>query len=236
MAIIIDIDHEANDLSEYTTTVTDSGDLSAAADAALAGTSYGLSVLIDDNTAIYGQYALSSPYSTTGITRVRVYFDPNTLTMTHNDQFYMVILYTGATSRVANLNVQMNSGFYRVLVTLVDDAAADNNASAVTVSDAPHYIEFMLTRASSNVASDGRLDWWIDGSVQTAITGKDNYDRFANFGTLRVGAVTGIDTGTRGTLYVDQIVVRDDNTEIGPVNTQSNAPRAFHQLQTQGIN
>jgi hypothetical protein len=37
MSIIINIDHETGDLTQYTSTVTDSGDLSVAVGAALAG-------------------------------------------------------------------------------------------------------------------------------------------------------------------------------------------------------
>ena len=54
MSEIINI-HLESDLSEFTSTVTDSGDLYWSADAALAGTSGGMACLIDDTTSIYGQ-------------------------------------------------------------------------------------------------------------------------------------------------------------------------------------
>ena len=59
MSVIVDINHEVGDLTEYTATQTDSGDLSVTAGAALVGT-YGLSVLIDGAGDIYGEYNLGS--------------------------------------------------------------------------------------------------------------------------------------------------------------------------------
>ena len=76
------IDHEAGDLSEYDSTVTDGGDLSAHADAAYEG-SYGLRAVIDDTNTLYANKTFD------GKSRLRVgfYFDPNGLTMDASDEF-----------------------------------------------------------------------------------------------------------------------------------------------------
>ena len=87
MATIIDIDHEANDFSEYDSYINDA-DLTIAAGAALAGSSYGMSVAINpqgDTTVLYG--LIGNKNITTGIHRVRYYVDPNSLTMVTNDLF-----------------------------------------------------------------------------------------------------------------------------------------------------
>ena len=72
---IIEI-HLEEDLSEFTYTRVDGGDLYWTADAALAGTSGGMACLIDDTTAIYGSYTLGTA-NTSGVIRLRFYIDPN---------------------------------------------------------------------------------------------------------------------------------------------------------------
>ena len=67
--------HDTGDLTEYTSTVIDGGDLSVTTAAALAGTSHGLQVVIDDSTAIYGQ----KDFSASALIRFRFYIDPNSL-------------------------------------------------------------------------------------------------------------------------------------------------------------
>ena len=57
---VADIDHETGNLSEYSSTVTDSGDLSVSTNAALNGSRYGLQAVIDDTTGIFGQVDLST--------------------------------------------------------------------------------------------------------------------------------------------------------------------------------
>jgi hypothetical protein len=42
---------------------------------------------------------------------------------------------------------------------------------------------------------------WIDGTQKASITGMDNDTR--QIESVRLGAVTGIDTGIRGTIYFD---------------------------------
>jgi hypothetical protein len=66
MAVVADIDLESGDLSEFSGTVTDGGDLSVTQAAALAGSEYGLQCVIDDTTAVYGYVLLGSP-NTSGL-------------------------------------------------------------------------------------------------------------------------------------------------------------------------
>jgi hypothetical protein len=57
------IDHTTGDLTQYDSTSTNGGNLSVAAAAALCGTSYGLSCVIDGANPMYGQKDISSPTS-----------------------------------------------------------------------------------------------------------------------------------------------------------------------------
>ena len=78
-------------------------------------------------------------------------------------------------------------------------------------------MEIYLRRESSNGSDDGVLTIWLDGVQLGTRSDVDNYATFAIMDLVRIGAVGGIDAGTSGTLYLDEFVMRDDNTEIGPV-------------------
>jgi len=129
MTTLLDIDLESGDLSEFDATATDSGDLSADAAAALAGTNYGLKCVIDDTNAIYGTANLSPPAS--GILRGRFYLDPNSLTMANGDAFRVLRLWDtaggGAIIFAVNLAYYTATG-YRLLAIAYDDA---NNAYTI---------------------------------------------------------------------------------------------------------
>ena len=62
-------------------------------------------------------------------------------------------------------------------------------------------------------ANDGGLTLWIDGVQQTDLTGMDNDTRRVD--RARLGALSGIDTGTRGTYFFDAFESRRQ-THIGP--------------------
>lgn len=203
------------DFSEWTTESDADGDLNWSAAAGLAGSAGGMAALIDDNNPMYCSKTLTT--STTGIMRARLYVNPNTISMADGNQYYFFGPYNSAVGRVGHINMRYNGASYQIVVGLVNDALSDASATAVNISNAEHYVEYMLTRASSDVASDGRVDWWIDGVAQAAVTTQDNWDRFNNLGSVRMGPYSGIDTSTRGTVYFDELVVRDDNVEIGPL-------------------
>jgi hypothetical protein len=211
-ATTVDIDHEAGDLGEYDSTVTDGGDLSVTNGAALAGTNYGLSALIDDTTAIYGLKNISAPASQL---RVRYYIDPNSLTMAVGDSFHQ--FYVDRPSSVRVMRASLNRG-YSLSVSIYNDAGSLAwGSTAWAITDAPHYLEILLVRATTNVSANGYVSIWIDGVFKEMSTGVDNYDAVAAITNVKFGAVGGIDAGTSGTFYVDELIVNDDGGEIGPV-------------------
>jgi hypothetical protein len=216
MSVIVDIDL-ATDLSEFTSTTTDSGDLSQAAGAGLAGTSGGLSCVIDDTTAIFGQHDLASPYSTTGILRARYYVDPNSLTMANNNSFVMFRCDSSAGVLIyCHLRYVTGEGYY-IYGTTYNDVPTPTNTAYYAITDGEHYVEVKLIRATNNASSDGSFQLWIDGADKETISNIDNYDRFAAFKTSYLGPVVGLDAGTSGTFYMDELVINDDGGAIGPV-------------------
>jgi hypothetical protein len=62
-------------------------------------------------------------------------------------------------------------------------------------------------------ANNGGLTFWIDGVQKANLTGIDNDTR--KIDQARLGAVNGMDTGTRGTYYFDTLESRRQNY-VGP--------------------
>ena len=211
MSVIWDCDIEAGDLTEFAGQISD--DISAAAAAALAGTSYGLSVLVNDTTDNYVYPTTLSPVNTAGKCRIRFYFDPNSLTMAADNNLALYIQ-RGGGNNLALVSLVYLGSQYRIYVTIYNDAGGTSQTEASAITDAPHYIEAYLIRATNSTSSDGSLQLWIDGADIATLSGVDNYDRFTSFNSYRWGAISKA-AGTSGTFYLDQLVVNDDGGAIG---------------------
>lgn len=212
MAVIIDIDHETNDLSQYTSTL---GSMSVSAPAALAGTSYGAEIDTTGSVLSYGTKDLAAN-STTGVARMRFYVDPNSLTMGNGDGFYFVEMHNGSWLSILSGSFYRFGGEYNFNITAFDDLSTYPQTSFYPLSDAPHYIEILITRAATNVSADGSIELFFDGVSKESVSGIDNYDTFASFRGFHLGAIYGLVGSTSGVFYVDQVIVNDDGGEIGP--------------------
>jgi hypothetical protein len=218
MSILIDINHEAGDLSEYDSTVTDGGDLSVTAAAALGGTSYGLQCVIDDTVAIYGQKAISIPGRTL---RYRFYIDPNDIYLPNNYGGHTIFRIHGGSpyilTYVSFARYDSFSSGYAVFANVYDDSNTRQNTGYQEIPNGPCYIEVLIEGASSATASDGRLAMWIDGTqVYDSGAVYDIYDVFDSKTAMQFGATESIDAGTSGTFYLDQLIINDDGMLIGP--------------------
>jgi hypothetical protein len=215
MAVIIDIDHETGDLSEYTATVEDSGDLSAQAGAALAGTNYGLQLVIDDTTAIYGYKSFAN--NTSGVCRSRFYINPNTLTATGATEIMLWRLYNSLNENIAYCRIYYVSGTQAYIYATIVGDTAQSSTNIYAITNAEHRIEINLIRATDADDSDGSLQLWIDGTSKETKSGIDNYDRFFDVARTYLGAIT-VSPNISGTFYLDELIINDDGSEIGPVS------------------
>lgn len=212
MSILFNITHETGDLTEYTSTVTDGGDLSVATAAALANSNYGLQCVIDDSTAIYG----SKSFAGGNIFRYRYYFDPNTLPMGDSDGFVTTSFTSGTTWIAATYLVKSTAVWQVALRLYKDDATSVWATTTYTIADEPCYIEVLVWRADDNASANGGGTIWVNGVQKGTRADIDNYDNFAGTYSLRAGAIAAIDAGTSGTFYIDEIRANDDGEEIGP--------------------
>ena len=191
-------DFESGDLSTWSGSVTNSGNLSVQTSAALVG-NMGLRVNIINNTSMY--MTDNSPTAEKHY-RVRFYFDPNSITMASGDAHNIFYAYSGnATTALIRSAFFYTSSQYRLNMQVRNDADAWLTTSTITLSDAPHVIEFEWQAASAPSGNDGKFLLWQDGSLVSSITGLDNDAR--GIDVVRFGPSAGIDTGTRGIYYLD---------------------------------
>jgi hypothetical protein len=200
---------ESGNLSAWTSSSIDAGDLSVSTAAALVG-GQGLQAAVDDNSLIY----LTDDSSTAEPRyRARFYFDPNSIVMTSGDAFFLFKGFAGISNDVLQVELRNSSGAYQIRAKVLNDSSAFVNTNWFMISDAPHVIELEWRAATAVGANDGGLTLWIDGTQQADLTTVDN-DTW-RIDRARLGAVAGVDTGTRGTSYFDAFESRRQSY-IGP--------------------
>ena len=204
-------DFESGNLSAWTGSVTDAGDLSVTSAAALVG-SKGLQAVIDDANLIY--VTDDSPNSEPRY-RARFYFDPNSISMAGGDNHRIFVAYTGTSTAVIRCEFRYYSGAYQIQFLVLNDSGSWQSTSWLAISDVKHSIEFDWQAATKAGANNGYITVWIDGKQQASLASVDNDTRRVD--RVRMGAVYGIDTGTRGTYYFDAFVSQRQNY-IGPAS------------------
>ena len=171
--------------------------------------------MIDDNNAIY---VTDDRPNAEPRYRARFYFDPNSIPMASNNAHFIFKGFAGTSTEVLRVDFRFFSGAYQLRAGLLNDSAIWTYTSWLTISDVAQYIELDWRAATAAGANNGGLTlWiaWIDGThtQQADLTGVDNDTR--RIDRARLGALTGIDNGTRGTYYFDAFESRRQ-TFIGP--------------------
>jgi hypothetical protein len=97
--------------------------------------------------------------------------------------------------------------------SLRNDSNSWTSSSWFTIADTLDFIEIDWRAATAVGANNGSLTLWIDGTQRANLTGVDNDTR--RLDRVQLGAVAGVDSGTRGTYYFDAFESRRQ-TNIGP--------------------
>jgi len=200
---------ESGNLAAWTSNSNDLGDLSVSNSAALVGTR-GLQAVIDDINSIY---VTDDTPNAEPRYRARFYFDPNSISMLSGDTHYIFRGYSGTSTVALRVQFRFSNSAYQLRAGLVGDGSTWANSSWLTISDASHAIEMDWRASTGAGANNGSLTMWIDGVQQANLTGVDNDTR--RIDRARLGAVSGVDTGTNGTYYFDAFESRRQ-TYIGP--------------------
>ncbi|MGE5460110.1 MAG: Ig-like domain-containing protein [Solirubrobacterales bacterium] len=187
----------SGDLSAWSSSRTDLGDLSVRRAAGMAGKK-GMQAKIDDNAPIY--VTDDSP-SHEPRYRARFSFDPNSISMAAGDSFHIFDGYSGRSTDVLSVRLRFRGGAYQLGIAVRNDHAAWKNTGWFAIDDAPVAIELDWVAATARGANDGELTFWLDGVPQTTVTGVNDDTR--RIDRVRLGAVSGVDRGTRGTSFFD---------------------------------
>ena len=133
--------------------------------------------------------------------------------MVSGNAHFILYGYNGTSKVVLRVEFRNSSGSYQLRAGLLNDASNWTKSSWFTITDAPHFIEFDWRAASVAGANNGGLTLWIDGVQKANLAAVDN-DTW-RMDRVRLGAVNGIDAGTRGTYFFDAFASGRE-TYIGP--------------------
>jgi hypothetical protein len=197
---------ESGDLSAWSASQTDGGDLAVTGAAALASTTFGAQAVVDDRAGLYVQ-----DDSPTGETRYRARFyldpsayDPGEATGSFRTRVFLAFA-DAPLKRLVQVALRRIGGQYSLAASVRrdDDTLADTGFAAI--SAAPHVVEIDWFRASRPGANDGTFELWIDGASVAALSGLDNDTRAVDF--VRLGALS-VKAGASGTLRFDEFESR----------------------------
>ncbi|GAB4152235.1 MAG: hypothetical protein Fur0021_16770 [Candidatus Promineifilaceae bacterium] len=193
---------ESGDFSAWTAAITDSGDLTVTASAALAG-SYGLATILDDTAPIYVRD--NSPQAEASY-RASFLFDPNGGVLPSSALHYIFAgIDAGNQAMIFALQLQQGDGAYRIRGQVRSDTG-QVYTPWLALTDAPHTLELHWIAATAVAAEDGVFALWIDGVLLATLSDLDT-DAY-RVDQVRLGAIGGIRTGTSGILYFDEFVSR----------------------------
>lgn len=188
---------ESGDLSAWTSSTIDGGDLSVASAAALEG-AWGMQAVVDDNNAIH---VTDDTPNAERHYRARFAFDPNSIRMESDNAHYILHGYSGTSALAVRIEFRRSSGNYQLRAALSNDGSGWKSSAWVTLGDAPHAVAFDWRAATAAGANNGGLTLWIDGARRADLTGVDNDTR--RMDRVSLGAVAGLDGGTRGRYFFD---------------------------------
>ena len=199
---------EGGNLNAWDANANDSGDLSVSTAAKLHGV-YGLSCLIDDNTAIY--VTDETPNVETRY-RWRFYINPNSLSMAPSTVNFMICQTVSSTwATPVCLYFGYTGSDYWIKVADIQDGVWISTSNHI-ITNGVHCIEVDWKRATDAATHDGFLSLWIDGVLKETLANLNNDTE----------DVTRIDFGAcnmwgtlSGTLFLDDFQSNNDGSVIG---------------------
>jgi hypothetical protein len=200
---------ETRDLSSWSSSATDGGDLSVSPAANMAGsavTRRGLQATVDDQASLFVQ---DDRPEREPRYRARFYLDPNGFdpgeSVGRLRQHVFLAFSEAPLKRLVMLMLRRIGGQYAIGAHVREDDDTLAKSAFVPITDGTHVIEFDWQQATAPGANDGRFELWIDGTPVVALTGLDTDERSVDF--VRMGAVS-VKPGAAGTLYFDEFVSR----------------------------
>jgi hypothetical protein len=145
--------------------------------------------------------------------RARFYFDPNSIIMEDGDMHYVFAGYMTPSDKVFRVILRYSAGSYQLQASLYNNSGATFGSEWFTLENNWTCVEIDWRAATQPDTNDGGLTLWLDGVQEAEIVNVANGNLRVE--TVRLGAVSGIDDGTRGMYYFDAFESRT-TTYIGP--------------------
>lgn len=209
----------ATDLSEFSGVSATNGTIAQSAGAGLNGTTGGvLCTRTANSPSLYG----TVPHVSTGLTALGIawYVDFASLTISTNT--HAAAIWSprsgGGAAVLGILSVVNSSGVLTLWVrALQDSLPIIEDLNPLVAMD---WIEMSVVRETTDGAADGILRCYAGGGAYAAtgelvseLTGLNNYITFQAMTNARMGIVSG-SASVGGTLKIDEIIARNDNTPI----------------------
>jgi len=142
--------------------------------------------------------------------RARFYVNLRTLVMTDGTGFDLFAAYDGADptpptvagNAVLRVSVGQASGKKQLTVAArLNGGTESSTLIPIVLADGWRSIEIDWAKATGSGTNNGHLNLWVDGKVQTGLSGLNNDTETINYS--RWGAVAGLDAGTSGSFRLD---------------------------------
>jgi hypothetical protein len=224
---LIDIDHEENDLSDWSSNNTGSGGtITATAGSAMGGSSFGMNVAIDgtDNQPIYNTatlpYVLGNPGQ---YIRFRFYLDPNGVDIGDSStaNWNIINLVAGAAIRGrVRLRKKVSGSGFELAAAYVNDSSSAQETAYVELNDAINLVEVEVRYALTGVSADAHVKLWINQTTPGVPDAETStFDAFDIGGpdAFRVGVASSANVGQSGSFFIDDFCVNDTGIPIGGV-------------------
>lgn len=132
------------------------------------------------------------------------WFDPNSLTMAGGNDFVIVrAISPGAGGYGYQAALNYNGANYGVLYAVQRDSGVPLVAAATIILDAPQFHQWYWKASSAAGANNGYVKFYINGALAKQNVNIDNDTH--NITSVQAGAVLGVDAGTSGPFFMDNI-------------------------------
>jgi hypothetical protein len=190
---------ESGGLEQWSGGKLDGGDVFVTPHATMVG-NYGLAVTIDDNNQAH--LTDHSPAAEPRY-RARFYFSANQLPMAAGERFTIFGIYAD-TALLAMLEIRRDGPLMQMRAIARQDDGSQRATTWSTFDQNGHAILLEWQAASEPGTTDGWLRYSIDQFYPTELTGLSTGNQRVERSLL--GAVTGVDSGTRGAIFFDEFV------------------------------
>lgn len=192
------IDHETNDFSQYTVEPDDGSIITPGYNSTTR------KAQIEATSANPGSVTIASPIS--GLFVISFYLDVSDLTYQVDTSHIIGIRVLASSDAVVWTQVNGDVSPYTVGVVINDDNDATTATTPVAITDVVHKYELKVYKATSGSSNDGRVEFYIDGILDSTLLGIDIFDRFAAIDSVEIGNIDTI-PAMDGQFFIDEIAI-----------------------------